>query len=83
MLNGDFQEGNTIVPIITPVDFSTGANTGTPVNMAGYERAVFVLRKRDGLSYTEIARALDISVHTVKKYLARAVAQCRSARWER
>jgi len=42
-------------------------------------RAVLVLRKRDGLSYSEIARTLDISVHTVKKYLARAVAQCRSA----
>jgi RNA polymerase sigma factor (sigma-70 family) len=46
-------------------------------------RAVFVLRKRDGLSYSEIARALQISVHTVKKYLARAVAQCRAGRWER
>ena len=46
-------------------------------------RAVLVLRKRDGLSYLEISRTLDISVHTVKKYLARAVAQCRSARWER
>lgn len=46
-------------------------------------RAVLVLRKRDGLSYLEIARTLDISVHTVKKYLARAVARCRSARWER
>lgn len=46
-------------------------------------RAVFVLRKRDGLSYTEIAERLEISVHTVKKYLARAVAQCRAAQWER
>jgi RNA polymerase sigma factor (sigma-70 family) len=46
-------------------------------------RAVFVLRKRDGMSYSEIARSLDISVHTVKKYLARAVAQCRCARWDR
>lgn len=46
-------------------------------------RAVLVLRKRDGMSYLEIARSLDLSVHTVKKYLARAVAQCRSARWER
>jgi len=45
--------------------------------------AVFVLRKRDGMSYSEIARTLDISVHTVKKYLARAVAQCRCARWDR
>src|SRR5689334_14004278 len=46
-------------------------------------RAVFVLRKRDGMSYPEIARTLGISVHTVKKYLARAVAQCRCARWDR
>ena len=44
-------------------------------------RAIFVLRKRDGLSYQEIAQQLDISTHTVKKYLARAVAQCRDARW--
>jgi RNA polymerase sigma-70 factor (ECF subfamily) len=44
-------------------------------------RAIFVLRKRDGLSYQEIAQQLEISVHTVKKYLARAVAKCRHARW--
>jgi RNA polymerase sigma-70 factor (ECF subfamily) len=44
-------------------------------------RAIFVLRKRDGLSYPEIAEQLEISVHTVKKYLARAVAKCRHARW--
>jgi RNA polymerase sigma-70 factor (ECF subfamily) len=42
-------------------------------------RAAFILRKRDGMSYPEIARTLDISVHTVKKYLARAVAHCRTA----
>jgi RNA polymerase sigma-70 factor (ECF subfamily) len=46
-------------------------------------RAVFVLRKRDGLSYAEIAKTLELSVHTVKKYLARAVAQCRAADWGR
>lgn len=45
-------------------------------------RAIFVLRKRDGLSYQEIAQQLEISVHTVKKYLARAVAKCRSAQWQ-
>ncbi|HEU4603580.1 MAG TPA: RNA polymerase sigma factor, partial [Steroidobacteraceae bacterium] len=44
-------------------------------------RAIFLLRKRDGLSYQEIAQQLDISVHTVKKYLARAVAKCRHANW--
>ena len=44
-------------------------------------RAIFVLRKRDGLSYQEISQQLEISVHTVKKYLARAVARCRHARW--
>jgi RNA polymerase sigma-70 factor (ECF subfamily) len=44
-------------------------------------RAILLLRKRDGLSYQEIAQQLDISVHTVKKYLARAVAKCRHARW--
>jgi RNA polymerase sigma-70 factor (ECF subfamily) len=44
-------------------------------------RAIFVLRKRDGLSYPEIAQHLGISVHTVKKYLARAVAGCRQANW--
>ncbi len=44
-------------------------------------RAIFILRKRDGLSYPEIAAQLEISVHTVKKYLARAVAMCRHARW--
>jgi RNA polymerase sigma-70 factor (ECF subfamily) len=44
-------------------------------------RAIFVLRKRDGLSYQEIAQQLEISAHTVKKYLARAVALCRHARW--
>ena len=43
-------------------------------------RAILLRRKRDGLSYAEIAQQLGISVHTVKKYLARAVAKCRLAR---
>jgi RNA polymerase sigma factor (sigma-70 family) len=45
--------------------------------------AILVMKKRDGLSLQEIAKELDISVHTVKKYLFRAVAQCRAAKWER
>ncbi len=40
-------------------------------------RAVLILRKRDGMTYKEIAQHLEISVHTVKKYLLRAVARCR------
>lgn len=40
-------------------------------------RAVLLMRKRDGMSHTEIAEKLDVSVHTVRKYLTRAVAECR------
>ena len=40
-------------------------------------RSVLLLRKRDGLSREEIAAELGLSVHTVKKYLARAAARCR------
>jgi RNA polymerase sigma-19 factor, ECF subfamily len=40
-------------------------------------RAAFVLCKRDGLSYTEIARQLGISVHTVKKYIHEAMVRIR------
>lgn len=40
-------------------------------------RAALILRKRDGLSREEIAEQLKISVHTVKKYLARAAVHCR------
>lgn len=45
--------------------------------------AILVMKKRDGKSMEEIAQELDISVHTVKKYLFRAVAQCRAADWDR
>lgn len=43
-------------------------------------RAVLLLRKRDGYSYEEIAEKLEVSPHTVHKYLTRAVARCR-AEW--
>ena len=42
-------------------------------------KAVLLMRKRDGMSHSEIAEQLNISVHTVHKYLTRAVAACRKA----
>lgn len=43
-------------------------------------KEVLLLRKQDGLSHTEIAERLEISPHTVHKYITRALAQCRT-RW--
>jgi hypothetical protein len=37
-----------IIPIITPVDLQTGANTGQRVNVTGYHRAIIVLHKGIG-----------------------------------
>jgi RNA polymerase sigma-70 factor (ECF subfamily) len=45
--------------------------------------AILVMKKRDGMSMEEIASELDISIHTVKKYLFRAVAMARAADWDR
>jgi RNA polymerase sigma factor (sigma-70 family) len=45
--------------------------------------AILVMKKRDGLSMEEIASELGISIHTVKKYLCRAMAQARAADWDR
>lgn len=42
--------------------------------------AALILSRRDGLSYSEIARELHISVHTVRKYLTRAVAHLKNAK---
>lgn len=46
-------------------------------------RAVLVLRKRDGYSHEEIAERLEISPHTVHKYLSRALFSCRALWAER
>ena len=46
-------------------------------------QAIILMRKRDGLSYAQIAKKLGISVHTVKKYLHRAMVQLRDANWDR
>jgi len=40
-------------------------------------REAFILRKFDGLSYKEIAVAMNLSVKTVEKHLARALLECK------
>lgn len=44
-------------------------------------QAVLLLHKRDGMSREEVATALNLSVHTVKKYVCQALAQVRAG-WE-
>ncbi len=39
-------------------------------------RAVILMHRRDGMTYEEIARQMNISVAMVKKYLARGLAAC-------
>jgi RNA polymerase sigma factor (sigma-70 family) len=46
------------------------------------DQAIIVLQKCDGLSYAQVAQKLGISVHTVKKYLFRALLHLRSAAWD-
>jgi RNA polymerase sigma factor (sigma-70 family) len=41
--------------------------------------AILLMKRRDGLSTSEIACQLNLSIHTVKKYLFRAVASCRQS----
>lgn len=44
--------------------------------------AILIMKKRDGKSLEEIAKELNLSIHTVKKYLFRAVVMCREANWD-
>ena len=41
-------------------------------------REAFILRKVEGLSYGEIAAAMQVSVKTVEKHLVRALLECRA-----
>jgi RNA polymerase sigma-19 factor, ECF subfamily len=45
--------------------------------------AVLLAHKRDGLSYQEVARELNLSVHTVAIYVKQAKARIRMMAWER
>jgi RNA polymerase sigma factor (sigma-70 family) len=45
-------------------------------------RRVLVMHKRDGLSYAEIAAQTGLSKQSVQKYLARAMAAARLAKWD-
>ena len=45
--------------------------------MPAVYKNVLILRKRDNYSHAEIAEKLDISTHTVHKYLTRALAHIR------
>jgi RNA polymerase sigma-70 factor (ECF subfamily) len=44
---------------------------------------VLLLHKRDGYSYAEVAQKLDLSIHTVEKYVFQALARMRATPWER
>ncbi len=44
--------------------------------------AVLLAHKRDGLSYKEVAQRLNLSVHTVEKYLTQAKARIRMMSWD-
>ncbi len=41
-------------------------------------KAVLLMQHRDGMTYREIASRLDVSTHMVKKYVVKALAQCRN-----
>jgi RNA polymerase sigma factor (sigma-70 family) len=45
-------------------------------------RRVLVMHKRDGLSYAQIAAETGLSKQSVQKYLARAIAAARMAKWD-
>ena len=40
-------------------------------------KQAFLLHRRNGMSYTEIAESLDVSVSSVEKYLLQALRHCR------
>jgi RNA polymerase sigma-19 factor, ECF subfamily len=47
------------------------------------QAAILVMFEAQGMSYQEVAKELQISVHTVEKYLTKARARIRTTKWER
>jgi RNA polymerase sigma-70 factor (ECF subfamily) len=45
--------------------------------------AILLAHKRDGLSYEEVAEKLNLSIHTVEKYVTQAKARLRAMSWDR
>ena len=39
-------------------------------------REAFLLSQLDGLTYAQVAQRLDVTVRTVKRYMAQAFEQC-------
>jgi RNA polymerase sigma-19 factor, ECF subfamily len=52
---------------------------GVLARLSPMQKAVLLMAKRQGLTHAEIALKLGIAVGTVRKHLARAIAQCRKA----
>jgi RNA polymerase sigma factor (sigma-70 family) len=69
-------------PIGEEFDLEAQLNRALKRLPAAY-RAVLLMHKRDGLSFAEVAQELRLSKHTVKKYMGRALAALRAAKWER
>lgn len=74
-------------PQVAPDAMSEGLNLEHQLDRALKQlqptyRAVILLHKRDGLSFAEVATQLGLSKHTVKKYVGRALAALRAAKWE-
>nr|WP_258077542.1 sigma factor-like helix-turn-helix DNA-binding protein [Xanthomonas arboricola] len=42
-------------------------------------RQAFILNRIDGLTYPQVAAAMDISIKMVEKHISRALAACRAA----
>lgn len=80
----------------TFVERGSGASQAISADVVGLEQqltralsklppthcSVLLAHKRDGMSYQETASRLNLSVHTVEKYLTQAKAQLRMMRWD-